>query len=83
MPGYGWSKMLLNILVLDTSLKDKISLEYAWIGLKINIKYTVKLLWQLDSIYTREMHAELFQMSKMSFVKMLNMVLWICFRIGI
>ena len=41
-----------------------ISLEYAWICLKYNLKDTVKLLQKLDSIYKRQVHLELYQTCK-------------------
>ena len=48
MPEYGWSRMFLNmaglLICLNKTKYDWISLEYAWICLKYNLKDTVKLL---------------------------------------
>ena len=60
--------MSLNMPELLTCIsKTKygwISLEYAWICLKYNVKDTVKLFKKLDNIYKWKAQSELLQTSK-------------------
>ena len=44
MPEYGWSRISVNVAGLLKVNYGRVSLEYAWICLKYNLKVTVKLL---------------------------------------